>query len=115
MRLDPGDGLAIGRIDKTVAEAQAARRAERGAFQMKAAAGAQLAGEAEVEAAGEAAGAQPIGESERVRQGAFGLLEPLGVIGDREMLGHVAFPGRHGAAIGLKPVLHTGSHFGAAL
>ena len=79
------------------------------ALDLKAAAGAQFAREPDIEPADKPAAAQQRAEPEALGEVAFALLEPIEIIGDREMLGDVAFPGRHGAAIGLDPVGHDGS------
>ena len=39
----------------------------------------------------------------------FRLFQPIEVVGDREMLGRVALPGRHSASIGLGPISHPSS------
>ena len=92
-----------------MAEPQPVIDRDRRALDLKAAAGAQFAREPHIEPVGKTAVAQPLAEPQRVGQVRLRLLEPLEVIGDREMLGDVAFPGRHGAAIGLDPVRHDGS------
>src|SRR5438874_13809407 len=108
MLVDPRNGLAIRRVDKAMPEPQSLVEAEYGAFDLKAAAGAQFAREADIEPPRNAAPAQPFAEPKCVGQIGFGLFEPREIIGDREMLGDGAFPGRHRAAIGLDPIRHEG-------
>ena len=73
---------------------------------MKAAAGAQFARETDIEMARKPGAAEQIAEAQRFGEIRLGLVEPVEIIGDREMLGDVALPRRHRAAIGLDPVLH---------
>ena len=47
-----------------------------------------------------------VSEAQFVGEIGFRLFQPIEVTGDREMLGQVALPGRHRAAIGLSPVRH---------
>src|SRR5437763_9741829 len=89
-----------------MAEPEAAFEREGRALDLKAAAGAQFAREADVEMARKGRAAQQFAESENLGEIRLRLVEPVEIIGDREMLGHVALPGRHRAAIGLDPVLH---------
>ena len=62
-------------IDKAMAEAQPVTHRERGALDVKAAAGAQLAGEADIEMAGKPAAAQQLGEPEKLGEVALGLAQ----------------------------------------
>src|ERR1043165_3410179 len=106
MLVDPGHGLAIRRVDKAVPDSQSLVQAEHGALDLKAAAGAQFAREADIEPPRKTAGPQSLAEAERLGQVGLSLFESREIIGDREMLGDVAFPGRHRAAIGLDPIRH---------
>ena len=111
MLVKPGHDLTVDRIDEAMAEAQPVIApggvdAKRGAFDMKAGAGAQFAREADIEPAGQIAAARQIAEAKFVGEIGFRLLHPVEVISDREMLGHIALPGRHRAAIRLDPIRH---------
>src|SRR5271154_2020463 len=76
---------------------------------MKAVAGPQLAGEAEVEPARETAAAQTVGDPDGIGNTRGSLVDPIEITGNREMFGDIAFPWRHGAAVSLGPVGHSGS------
>jgi hypothetical protein len=89
-----------------MADAQPVIDAERRALDMKAAAGAQFAHEAGIEAARQVSAARQIAEAKFVGKIRFRLFHPVEVIGDGEMLAHIALPGRHRAAIGLGPIRH---------
>jgi hypothetical protein len=89
-----------------MAEPQSTLEREGRAFDMKAAAGAQLAHEPQVEAAVKPGAAQQVAQVQQVGEVALGIGQPVEIVGDREVLGDVAFPGRHRAAIGLAPAVH---------
>ena len=84
--------------------------ANRRALDMKGAAGAQLACIAHVIAPGEAARAQHFGQPQLGRERRLGHRDAVEIERDREMLGHVGFPRRYGAAIGLDPRFHRLSY-----
>ena len=71
------------------------------ALDVKTAAGAQFAGEAHVELPRKTAGAEKLAQARGLGDGALGVAEPVEVIGDREMLGNIAFPRRHRVAVRL--------------
>ena len=73
---------------------------------MKTGTGAKFACEAGIDPAGNVGAAPHIDEAKFVREVGICLLQPIEVIGDREVLGHVALPGRHCATIGLGPMRH---------
>ena len=104
--LKPSHDLAIGRIDKTMAQAQPVVDAQRRALDMKTGTGAKFACEAGIDPAGNVGAARHIDEAKFVREVGIRLLQPIEVIGDREVLGHVALPGRHRATIGFGPIRH---------
>ena len=91
-----------------MAQAQPVIDAQRRALDMKAGTGAKFAYEAGIDPAGKVGAARQIDEAKFVREVGIRLLEPIEVIGDREVLGHVALPGRHPATIGLGPIRHDG-------
>src|SRR5262249_3056203 len=64
--VDPGHCLAVSRVDKAMAEPQAVIDAEHGAFDLKAAAGAEFARKPHVELPRKTACPQPLAESERL-------------------------------------------------
>ena len=129
--VEPGHHLAVSRIDNTVAEPQPVVMslccdslgmhtlcidtlgidslgidAKRGALDMKAGTGAQFANETGIEPARQISPARQIAEPKFVGEIRLRLFHPVEVVGDREMLGHVALPGRHAAAIGFGPMRH---------
>ncbi len=73
---------------------------------MKTGTGAKFACEAGIDPAGNVGAARHIDKAKFVREVGIRLLQPIEVIGDREVLGHVALPGRHRATIGLGPMRH---------
>src|ERR1700733_6694213 len=73
---------------------------------MKTSTGAKFACEAGSDPAGNVGAAQHIDEAKFVREVGIRLLQPIEVIGDREVLGHVALPRRHRATMGLGPIRH---------
>src|SRR5205085_10637374 len=85
--LDPGHRLAVCRIDKAMAELQPALKPDRRALDMKAAAGAQFARETDIEMARKPGAAEQVAEAQRFGEIRLGLVEPVEIIGDREMLG----------------------------
>ena len=109
--VEPRHDLAVGRIDDAMAEAQPVVKAQCRAFDVKAGPGAQFAGETRVDASRPVRAAQRMAGNEGLGEVGVRLLQPVEVIGDREMLGHVALPGRHRAAIGLDPVRHRALSF----
>src|ERR1700722_9571364 len=81
--------------------------ADRRALDLKAGTGAQFTREAGVEPAGEAAAAQHLAKAEFICEGRLGFFQAVEIIGDGEMLGDIALPWRHAAAIGLDPIRHA--------
>ena len=104
--VEPGHYLAAGRIDEAMAKAQLVIDTERRAFDMKTAAGAQFLHEAGIEPAWQIAAARQIAEGKVFGEIRCGLFHPIEVIGDGEMLGDVALPGWHRAAMCLGPIGH---------
>ena len=107
MFAEPGDDFAVGRIDEAMAEPQSVINTERCALDVEARTGAQFAREAGVDPARQVVSARQCAEAEFVGEIGFGLFQPIEVVGDGEVLGHVALPGRHTAAVGLGPVRHA--------
>src|SRR5689334_5190873 len=87
-------------------EPQAVLDSCRRTFDVEATASAQFAGKAHIETPFEPAGAQHFTKPKFGGKMGLRILEPIEIIGDREMLGDIALPGRHGAAIGLHPIRH---------
>src|ERR1700749_1418030 len=73
---------------------------------MKTGTGAKFTCEAGIDPAGNVGAALHFDETKFVREVRIGLLQPIEVIGDGEVLGHIALPGRHCATIGLGPMRH---------
>ena len=80
--------------------------AQRRALDMKTGTGAKFTCEAGIDPAGKVGAVRQIDEAKFVGEVRIRLLQPIEVIGDREVLGHVALPGRHRATIGLGPIRH---------
>src|ERR1700760_3352660 len=86
--------------------AQLISDAQRRALHMEAGTGAQFALEAGIDPADDDGALRQIAETEFIRKTGVCLLEAIEVVADREVLGHVALPGRHRATIRLDPVRH---------
>ena len=110
MFVEPGHHLAIGRIDETMAEAQpviapwrrrSVLRSRHESCRRRAvrARSGHRTGVAGLRGAADRRG-------QVRRRDLLPPLPPVEVVGDGEMLGHVALPGRHRAAICLDPVRH---------
>ena len=87
-------------------QAQPVVDAQRRALDMKTGTGAKFTCEARIDPAGKVGAVRHIDEAKFVREGRIRLLQPIEEMGDREVLGHVALPGRHRATIGLGPIRH---------
>ena len=90
-------------FDKAVAQPQRGVAPGNGGLDVKGGAGAHLAGKAQIVAPLEAAALHRLGKADAAHQVRLGLIQPVEVKGDREMLGDVAFPGRDATAIGFDP------------
>jgi hypothetical protein len=104
--LKPGHNVTGGRTDKSMTQVQPVLDAQRRALDMIAGTGANFACEAGVDSAGIVGRTRQIANARFVREVGVRLLEPIEVIGDREVLGYVALPGRYCATIGLGPIRH---------
>jgi hypothetical protein len=71
-------------------------------------AGAHLAGEAQIVAPLEPAALDRLGETDAIDQIRLGLVQPVEIERDREMLGDVGFPRGVAAALGFDPSGHAG-------
>ena len=105
--VEPCDDVAGRRIHDAVAKAQfIAVNREYGAFDMKAGAGAKLTRETSVHAARQCRTAPWTVEAEFIGEVRLRFFQTVEVIGDREVLGDIALPGRHRATVGLGPIGH---------
>src|SRR5262252_6539958 len=77
---------------------------DQGAENVEAGPGAKLANKADLETA---RGGSQIGQAEAVGHRRRRICQPIEIIGDRKMLGDVAFPRRHNAAASLDPPRHV--------
>src|SRR5271165_971917 len=103
--LDPSRDLAIRGIDDLMTEANRVFVECDGSTQnVKAGSGAKLANKSEVKAAGRRAG--KIAQAEVFDRSQGRIRQPIEVIGDRKVFGHVALPRGHDTATGLDPGRH---------
>ena len=115
--LEGGGGLAAGRVHHLVAVThRLAVDAEDGAVDVQPVAGAQFPVEADVAVDG-GRGAPFLlhvgaAHAHRLHQRQVGVAEAIEVIGDGEVLDHVALPRRHRAPVGLHPLTHGDSSLG---
>src|SRR5580658_37850 len=106
MFVEPGHDLTIDGIDKAVTQTQSVLNVECRALDMKAGAGPQFARVTNIEPPWQVVTTKHIPEAEFVREVRRGFFQTVEVIANGEMLGHIAFPRRHRAAIRLGPIRH---------